>query len=161
MPVHVVEKLNKIGRAERKLLSELGREPTAGEIAVELELAPDEVDALRRTSQTPISLEKPVGDEEDSEFGHFLADESARAPDEAADTTLREETLQRVLGMLSYRERRILELRYGLNGEHPCTLDEVGRTFNVTRERVRQIENQTLKKLQAMAESQKLREVAA
>ena len=161
MPVHVVEKLNKIGRAERKLLSELGREPTASEIAVELELAPDEVDALRRTSQTPISLEKPVGDEEDSEFGHFLADESARAPDEAADTTLREETLQRVLGMLSYRERRILELRYGLNGEHPCTLDEVGRTFNVTRERVRQIENQTLKKLQAMAESQKLREVAA
>ena len=161
MPVHVVEKLNKIGRAERKLLSELGREPTASEIAGELELAPDEVDALRRTSQTPISLEKPVGDEEDSEFGHFLADESARAPDEAADTTLREETLQRVLGMLSYRERRILELRYGLNGEHPCTLDEVGRTFNVTRERVRQIENQTLKKLQAMAESQKLREVAA
>jgi RNA polymerase primary sigma factor len=161
MPVHVVEKLNKIGRAERKLLAELGREPSAAEIAVELELPVEEVDALRRTSQAPVSLEKPVGDEEDSEFGHFLADESARAPDEAADTTLREETLQRVLGMLSYRERRILELRYGLNGEHPRTLDEVGRTFNVTRERVRQIENQTLKKLQAMAESQKLRDVAA
>ena len=161
MPVHVVEKLNKIGRAERKLLAELGREPSAHEIARELELDPVEVEALRRSSQVPVSLEKPVGDEEDSEFGHFLADESALAPDDAAETVLREETLERVLGMLSYRERRILELRYGLNGEHPCTLDEVGRTFNVTRERVRQIENQSLKKLQAMAESQKLREVAA
>jgi RNA polymerase primary sigma factor len=161
MPVHVVEKLNKIGRAERKLLAEVGREPSAAEVAVELDLAADEVDALRRSSQAPVSREKPGGDEEDSEFGHFLADESVSAPDEAAHTTLREETLQRVLGMLSYRERRILELRYGLNGEHPCTLDEVGRTFNVTRERVRQIENQSLKKLQAMAESQKLREVAA
>jgi RNA polymerase primary sigma factor len=161
MPVHVVEKLNKIGRSERKLLSELGREPSSIEIAEDLDLELDEVEHLRRSSQTPISLEKPVGDEEDSEFGHFLADESAKAPDEAADTTMRREALKRVLGMLSYRERRILELRYGLNGEQPCTLDEVGRTFNVTRERVRQIENQSLKKLQAMAECQKLKEVAA
>jgi RNA polymerase primary sigma factor len=161
MPVHVVEKLNKIGRAERKLTTELGREPSSGEIAEELELGLDDVEHLRRSSIAPVSLEKPVGDEEDSEFGHFLADDSVRPPDEAAHSTMREETLQRVLGMLSYRERRILELRYGLNGEQPCTLDEVGRTFNVTRERVRQIENQSLKKLQAMAESQKLREVAA
>ncbi len=161
MPVHVVEKLNKIGRSERKLVSELGREPTSAEIARDLELDVDEVEHLRRSAQAPVSLEKPVGDEEDSEFGHFLADESAPSPDESTDTALREETLQRVLGTLSYRERRILELRYGLNGERPCTLDEVGRTFNVTRERVRQIENQTLRKLQAMAESQKLREVAA
>jgi RNA polymerase primary sigma factor len=161
MPVHVVEKLNKIGRAERKLTTELGREPSSGEIAEELELGLDDVEHLRRSSIAPVSLEKPVGDEEDSEFGHFLADDSVRPPDEAAYSTMREETLQRVLGMLSYRERRILELRYGLNGEQPCTLDEVGRTFNVTRERVRQIENQSLKKLQAMAESQKLREVAA
>jgi RNA polymerase primary sigma factor len=161
MPVHVVEKLNKIGRAERKLVSELGREPSADEIAFELELELGEVDHIRRSAQAPVSLEKPVGDEEESEFGHFLADESADAPDEAAETVMRKETLRRILGMLSTRERRVLELRYGLNGQHPRTLDEVGRTFNVTRERVRQIENQSLKKLQALAEAQNLRNVAA
>ena len=161
MPVHVVEKLNKIGRSERKLLGELGREPTSVEVAIDLDLELAEVEHLRRSAQTPISLEKPVGDEDDSEFGHFLADDTAKAPDEAADTSMRQDALKRVLGMLSYRERRILELRYGLNGEQPCTLDEVGRTFNVTRERVRQIETQSLKKLQAMAESQKLKDVAA
>jgi RNA polymerase primary sigma factor len=161
MPVHVVEKLNKIGRTERKLLGELGREPTAHEIAEELELDPVEVEQIRRSAQAPISLEKPVGDEEESEFGHFIADESVDSPDEAAETTLRKEALVRILGTLSLRERRVLEMRYGLGGQHPCTLDEVGRTFNVTRERVRQIENQSLKKLQALAESQKLRDVAA
>jgi RNA polymerase primary sigma factor len=161
MPVHVVEKLNKIGRAERKLVSELGREPLSEEIALELELEVEEVEQIRRSSQAPISLEKPVGDDDESEFGHFLADERAAAPDESAETTMRKETLRRVLSMLSARERRVLELRYGLNGQHPRTLDEVGRTFNVTRERVRQIENQSLKKLQALAETQNLREVAA
>ncbi|MBD0316900.1 MAG: sigma-70 family RNA polymerase sigma factor [Thermoleophilia bacterium] len=161
IPVHVVEKLNKIGRIERKLLSELGREPSSPEIAEALELDVDEVEHLRRSAQAPVSLEKPVGDEEDSEFGHFIADETAEAPDDAAASVIREETLNRVLGMLSYRERRILELRYGLAGEQPRTLDEVGRAFNVTRERVRQIESQSLRKLQAMAECQKLREVAA
>jgi len=161
MPVHVVEKLNKIGRMERKLLGELGREPTAVEIALELELDAMEVEQIRRSAQAPISLEKPVGDEEESEFGHFLADENIALPDEAAETTLRKETLRRILDTLSARERRVLELRYGLDGQHPRTLDEVGRTFNVTRERVRQIENQSLKKLQALAESQKLRDVAA
>jgi len=161
MPVHVVEKLNKIGRTERKLVTELGREPTDFEIAVELELSPQEVEHVRRSAQMPVSLEKPVGEEDDSELGHFIADESMLSPEDAADTVIREETLYRVLGMLAYRERRILELRYGLSGEQPRTLDEVGKTFNVTRERVRQIENQSLKKLQAMAESQKLREVAA
>jgi RNA polymerase primary sigma factor len=161
MPVHVVEKLNKIGRSERKLLSELGRDPSNSEIARDLELTIDEVEQIRRSAQAPISLEKPVGDEEESEFGHFLADESAPAPDLSAEETLRREVLMRVLGGLSHRERRVLELRYGLGGEHPRTLDEVGRTFNVTRERVRQIENQSLKKLQAMAESQRLKEVAA
>jgi RNA polymerase primary sigma factor len=160
MPVHVVEKLNKIGRVERKLVGELGREPSSLEIALELDLDAAEVEQIRRSAQAPVSLEKPVGDEEESEFGHFLADESASAPDEAADTTLRKETLTRILGALSTRERRVLELRYGLDGNHPRTLDEVGRTFNVTRERVRQIENQGLRKLQALAESQKLREVA-
>jgi RNA polymerase primary sigma factor len=160
MPVHVVEKLNKIVRAERKLRAELGREPSSAEIARELDLTLDEVDQIRRTAQTPVSLEKPVGDEEESEFGHFITDESALLPDEAAEVTLRKETLTKILGTLSYRERRVLELRYGLNGEHPRTLDEVGRTFNVTRERIRQIENQSLKKLRALADSQMLREVA-
>jgi RNA polymerase primary sigma factor len=160
MPVHVVEKLNKIGRIERKLLSELGREPTVEEVARELELDPEEVEHIKRSAQAPVSLEKPVGDEEESEFGHFLADESAPAPDEAAETAMRRETLTRVLQSLSLRERRVLEMRYGLDGQHPCTLDEVGRTFNVTRERVRQIENQCLKKLQALAEAQKLKDVA-
>jgi RNA polymerase primary sigma factor len=160
MPVHVVEKLNKIGRIERKLLGELGREPTIEEIARELELECDEVEHIKRSAQAPVSLEKPVGDEEESEFGHFLADETAPAPDEAAETALRKETLTRVLQTLSLRERRVLEMRYGLDGQQPRTLDEVGRTFNVTRERVRQIENQCLKKLQALAETQKLRDVA-
>ena len=160
MPVHIVEKLNKIVRSERKLRAELGREPSSSEIARDVELSADEVEQIRRSAQAPVSLEKPVGDEEESEFGHFLADQSAAAPDEAAETQLRKETLKRILGALAPRERRVLELRYGLDGQHPRTLDEVGRTFNVTRERVRQIENQSLKKLQALAESQKLREVA-
>ena len=160
MPVHVVEKLNKIGRIERKLLGELGREPSVEEIAIELELDPIEVEHIKRSAQAPVSLEKPVGDDEESEFGHFLADETAPAPDDAAETALRKETLTRILQTLSLRERRVLEMRYGLDGQHPRTLDEVGRTFNVTRERVRQIENQCLKKLQALAESQKLRDVA-
>jgi RNA polymerase primary sigma factor len=161
MPVHVVEKLNKIVRSERKLRAEFGREPLSWEIAQDLDLTADEVETIRRTAQTPVSLEKPVGDEEESEFGHFLTDETAPLPDEAADTTLRKEALQKILGSLSPRERRVLELRYGLNGEHPRTLDEVGRTFNVTRERIRQIENQSLKKLRALADSNKLKDVAA
>jgi RNA polymerase primary sigma factor len=160
MPVHIVEKLNKIVRSERKLRAELGREPTAAEIGREVELTPEEVEQIRRSSQAPVSLEKPVGDEEESEFGHFLTDESEPLPEDAAEVELRKATLMRVLGTLSLRERRVLELRYGLNGEHPCTLDEVGRTFNVTRERIRQIENQSLKKLRAMAESVALRDVA-
>jgi RNA polymerase primary sigma factor len=160
MPVHVVEKLNKIMRTERKLRAERGREPSSEEIALELELSIEEVEQIRRTSQAPVSLEKPVGDEEESEFGHFIEDENVPLPDEAADTALRNEALTRALRMLGERERRVLEMRYGLNGEQPRTLDEVGRTFNVTRERIRQIENQSLKKLRALAESQKLRDVA-
>jgi RNA polymerase primary sigma factor len=161
MPVHVVEKLNKIARAERKLRAELGREPMSFEIGRELELTTDEVEQIRRSAQTPVSLEKPVGDEEESEFGHFLTDESAPAPEDEAETTLRKEALRKVLEMLSPRERAVLELRYGLDGKPPRTLDEVGRTFNVTRERIRQIENQSLKKLRALADSQTLRDAAA
>jgi len=160
MPVHVVERLNKIVRSERKLRAEFGREPTSAEIARDVELAFEEVEQIRRTSQAPVSLEKPVGDEEESEFGHFLTDETEPLPDEIAEGELRKAALCRVLGMLSERERKVLELRYGLNGEHPRTLDEVGRTFNVTRERIRQIENQSLKKLRALSDSQMLRDVA-
>jgi RNA polymerase primary sigma factor len=160
MPVHVVEKLNKIVRSERKLRGELGREPSSAEIARDLDLSPDEVEQIRRSSQVPVSLEKPVGDEEDSEFGHFITDESAPLPDEAAEESLRKDMLTKILGMLSTRERRVLEMRYGLNGEQPRTLDEVGRAFNVTRERIRQIENQCLKKLRALADAQKLQDVA-
>jgi len=115
---------------------------------------------VRRTAQVPVSLEKPVGDDDESEFGHFLEDDSEPLPDEAADVILRNEALTRALAMLAERERRVLELRYGLNGQSPCTLDEVGRAFNVTRERIRQIENQSLKKLRTLAEAQKLRDVA-
>ncbi len=160
MPVHVVEKLNKIVRSERKLRGELGREPNAEEIARDLDLSADEVEQIRRSSQLPVSLEKPVGDDDESEFGHFLTDETAPLPEESAEQALRRDTLKQVLCSLSEREQRILELRYGLDGQQPRTLDEVGRAFNVTRERIRQIENQCLKKLRALADCQKLREVA-
>src|SRR5882762_5078443 len=160
MPVHVVEKLNKIVRSERKLRGELGHEPSAAEIAYDLELTVGEVEHIRRSAQTPVSLEKPVGDEDESEFGHFLTDANLPLPDEEAEITMRKETLRKILGTLSSRERQVLELRYGLDGQHPRTLDEVGRTFNVTRERIRQIENQSLKKLRALADAVKLREVA-
>jgi RNA polymerase primary sigma factor len=159
IPVHIVEKLNKIGRAERSLVTELGRAPTAEEIAdVVAGIDPDEVESIKRSAQAPISLEKPVGDDEESEFGQLIADDQAESPYERAVEILTKEALRDALESLSYRERRVLELRYGLGGEHPCTLDEVGRAFNVTRERIRQIENQSLKKLQNLAEAQKLRD---
>jgi RNA polymerase primary sigma factor len=161
IPVHIVEKLNRIGRVERKLVTELGREPTPEEIGEVTGIEPEEVDSIKRSAQAPVSLEKPVGDEEESEFGHFLTDENEALPDEVAEVELRKAALRRVLSSLSPRERRVLELRYGLDGEHPRTLDEVGRTFNVTRERIRQIENQSLKKLRALAEAQSLKNVAA
>ncbi|MEO5577013.1 MAG: sigma-70 family RNA polymerase sigma factor [Gaiellaceae bacterium] len=160
MPVHVVEKLNKIVRTERTLRAKLGREPSATEIGHELDLHPEEIEQIRRSAQTPISLEKPVGDEDESEFGHFLTDATMPLPDEQAEETLRNEALRSILKSLSHRERRVLELRYGLDGEQPRTLDEVGRTFNVTRERIRQIENQGLKKLRALALAAQLRDVA-
>ena len=160
MPVHVVEKLNRILRSERKLRAERGREPTIEEIARDLDMSYDEVEHIRRSAQTPVSLEKPVGDDDESEFGHFLADESTPLPDELAETALQREALRTILAALSERERRVLELRYGLDGQQPRTLDEVGRAFNVTRERIRQIEHQGLKKLRALADAQRVRDVA-
>jgi RNA polymerase primary sigma factor len=160
MPVHVVEKLNKIVRSERKLRGELCREPTALEIALDLDLPVDEVEHIMRRAQTPVSLEKPVGDDEGSEFGHFLTDENAPLPDEAADTMLRQELVRNMLGTLSYRERRVLELRFGLDGQTPATLDEISKIFNVTRERIRQIETRCLQRLSESPELQDLRGVA-
>jgi RNA polymerase primary sigma factor len=158
IPVHIVEKLNQIGRAERKLVTGLGREPTAEEIAEVTGIEPDEVASIKRSAQAPISLEKPVGDEEQSEFGQLIADQQAESPYERAAETLAKEALRAALENLSYRERRVLELRYGLNNERPQTLDEIGRTFNVTRERIRQIEHRALKKLQSLGAAQKLRD---
>jgi RNA polymerase primary sigma factor len=158
IPVHVVEKLNRIGRAERALVTGLGREPTIEEIAEVSGVEPQEVESVKRSARVPISLEKPVGDEEESEFGQLIADEQAESPYDRAAEILTNEALRDALENLSYRERRVLELRYGLGGDHPRTLDEIGRTFNVTRERIRQIENQSLKKLRNLRETQQLRD---
>jgi RNA polymerase primary sigma factor len=160
MPVHIVEKLNNIAGTERKLRAELGREPASDEIARELDLTVDEVDQIRCSAQTPVSLAKPFGDEDGSEFGDFITDEWRQLPDEEVDATLRTETLDRMLGTLSPRDRRILELRFGLKGAQPRTLEEVGQLFNVTRERIRQLENSGLTKLRALREAQTLRETA-
>ena len=160
MPVHVVDKHNKIVRAERKLRAELHRDPTTAEIAVELDLPFAEVERIMRSAQVPVSLERPVGDAEETEFGQLLTDENAPLPEDVAAESFRGELLNRVLASLTHRERRILELRYGLAGEIPRTLDEVGRVFNVTRERIRQIETQSLKKIRAMADAISLQDVA-
>jgi RNA polymerase primary sigma factor len=161
MPVHIVEKLNKIVHSERELRAERGREPTAAEIGRDLELTTDEVEQIRRSALSPVSLEKPLGDEDESELGHLITDENQQSPDEAAEVTRRKEALQRILHRLSSRQRQVLELRFGLDGEPPRTLDEVGLTFNVTRERIRQIENQSLERLRPLADVAKLRDVAA
>jgi RNA polymerase primary sigma factor len=156
IPVHINEQLAKIVRAERRLVTELGHEPTVDEIAEATGLGAEDVKSIRTSAQTPLSLEMPVGDGEESEFGNFIADERAESPYERAAEIITNEALREALENLSYRERRVLELRYGLRGEPPCTLDEVGRTFNVTRERIRQIEHKSLRKLQALAETDRL-----
>ena len=156
IPVHVVEKLNQISRAERVLIGQLGREPTVEEIGDAAGLPPDEVEEILRSAQPTVSLEKPVGEEEESELGRFLADETSVAPELSAEVSLREQALRELLDQLSYRERRVLELRYGLRGEKPRTLDELGRMFNVTRERIRQVESQSLQKLASLPDSARL-----
>jgi RNA polymerase primary sigma factor len=158
IPVHIVEKLNKIGRAERKLMTGLGREPTTEEIAEVTGIEPEEVESIRRSTQAPISLEKPIGDEDQSEFGQLIADDQAESPYERAVEILTNQALHEALENLSYRERRVLELRYGLGDQTPRTLGEVGRAFNVTRERIRQIEHQALNKLQTLHQTQQLRD---
>jgi RNA polymerase primary sigma factor len=160
IPVHMVERLNKLISAERMLIQQLGREPTAEEIAKELECEVREVRDVLRLAQQPVSLEKPMGEEDDSALADFVEDVSAESPFEIASEALRRENITRVLASLPRREREVLELRYGIVGGRARTLEEVGRAFNITRERVRQIENRTLKKLQTLPEAQQLREAS-
>ena len=158
IPVHMVEKLNKVVHIERQLVQRLGREPRPDEIAEELEITTDEVREILRMSQLPISLEKPIGEEEDSELGDFVQDDSAESPFDTATLSLRREDVEHALSALPERERQVIELRFGLSGAQPCTLEEVGRAFGVTRERIRQIENNTLKKLESLPEAQGLKD---
>jgi RNA polymerase primary sigma factor len=158
IPVHMVEKLNKVVHIERQLVQRLGREPNAEEIAEELEMTVEEVRDIQRMSQLPISLEKPIGEEEESSLGDFVPDDQAESPYDTAQVTLRREDIEMALGALPERERQVIELRFGLTGNQPLTLEEVGREFGVTRERIRQIENNTLKKLEGLPEAQALRD---
>jgi RNA polymerase primary sigma factor len=160
IPVHMVEKLNKVVHVERQLVQEFGREPTPEEIAFELQWTAREVKDILRIAQLPVSLEKPIGEEEDSELGDFVEDETAESPFELASENLRRENVRRALDALPQREREVIEMRYGLKGHQARTLEEVGRAFGVTRERIRQIENNTLKKLEGLPEAQRLRDAS-
>jgi RNA polymerase primary sigma factor len=160
IPVHMVEKLNKVVHVERQLVQQLGREPSPEEIAVELECTAREVRDILRIAQQPVSLEKPIGEEEESELGDFVEDQTAESPFELASENLRRENVRSALAALPAREREVIEMRFGLTGGRPRTLEEVGRAFNVTRERIRQIENHTLKKLEALPEAQRLRDAS-
>jgi RNA polymerase primary sigma factor len=161
IPVHMVEKLNKVVHIERQLVQRLGREPNAEEIAEELEMTPEEVREILRMAQLPVSLEKPIGEEEESALGDFVQDETAESPFDTAQLSLRREDIENALGALPTRERQVIELRFGLHGGPPRTLEEVGRAFGVTRERIRQIENNTLKKLEHLPEAQALRDAVS
>jgi len=157
IPVHMVEKLNRVAHVERQLVQRLGREPEPVEIAAELRWSVTDVREILRVAQLPVSLEKPVGDEDESELGDFVADDGVVEPFEEASEHLQKEGVRKALDALPERERQVIELRYGLSGLEPLTLEEVGRAFGVTRERIRQIENNTLKKLQRLPEAQMLR----
>jgi RNA polymerase primary sigma factor len=159
IPVHMVEKLNKVVHIERQLVQRLGREPRPDEIGAELEISTEEVREILRMSQLPVSLEKPIGEEE-SELGDFVPDDQAESPFDRVTLSLRREDVQRALDSLPERERLVIELRFGLRGEQPYTLEEVGQAFGVTRERIRQIENNTLKKLETLPEAQGLKNSA-
>jgi RNA polymerase primary sigma factor len=160
IPVHMVEKLNKVVHVERQLVQEFGREPSPEEIALELQWTAREVKDILRIAQLPVSLEKPIGEEEDSELGDFVEDDTAESPFELASENLRRENVRRALDALPPREREVIEMRYGLSGGKARTLEEVGRAFGVTRERIRQIENNTLKKLEGLPEAQRLRDAS-
>ena len=158
IPVHMVETINKLVRIERQLVQELGREPTNEEISEHMGIEVDKVNEIRKIAQEPVSLETPIGEEDDSHLGDFIEDETAIAPDEAANFSMLKEQLNQVLSTLSDREKKVLELRFGLNDGTPRTLEEVGKEFEVTRERIRQIEAKALRKLKHPSRSQKLKD---
>ncbi len=158
IPVHMVETINKLIRIQRQLLQDLEREPTAEEIGVEMEMPPERVREILKISQEPVSLETPIGEEEDSHLGDFIEDSDAIVPVDAASFMLLQEQLEGVLGSLSEREKKVIQMRFGLIDGHQRTLEEVGREFGVTRERIRQIESKTLSKLRHPSRSQKLRD---
>jgi RNA polymerase primary sigma factor len=158
IPVHMVETINKLARIQRQLLQDLGREPTAEEIADQMELPPEKVREIQKISQEPVSLETPIGEEEDSHLGDFIEDSEAIVPLERASFRLLQEQLESVLHTLSEREKEVIEMRFGLKDGQPRTLEEVGKKFGVTRERIRQIESKTLSKLRHPSRSQKLRD---
>ena len=158
IPVHMVETINRLIRTSRQLLQELGREPQPEEIAEKMELPVERVREIMKISQEPVSLETPIGEEEDSHLGDFIQDDHVTIPADAAAYTLLHEQLMEVLETLTEREQKVLRLRFGLDDGHPRTLEEVGREFNVTRERIRQIEAKALRKLRHPSRSKKLRD---
>ena len=160
IPVHMVEKLNRVAHVERQLVQRMGREPEPAEIAAELQWSVRDVRDILRVAQLPVSLEKPIGDEDESELGDFVADDTAESPFESATESLQRQDIRRALNALPTRERQVIELRFGLRGHEPLTLEEVGRAFGVTRERIRQIETNTLKKLKQLPEAQRLRDAS-
>lgn len=158
IPVHMVETINKLVRIQRQLLQSLGREPTPEEIAEEMGLTPERVREIQKISQEPVSLETPIGEEEDSQLGDFIEDDAAVVPPDAASFSMLQEQLAKTLEGLAERERKVITLRFGFEDGHPRTLEEVGREFGVTRERIRQIESKTLAKLRHPSRSQKLKD---
>ncbi|RVU98293.1 RNA polymerase sigma factor RpoD [Coriobacteriales bacterium OH1046] len=158
IPVHMVETINKLIRIQRQLLQDLGRDPTPEEIGEEMGMSPDRVREIQKISQEPVSLETPIGEEEDSQLGDFIEDSSAVAPPDAASDSMLREQLDQVLDSLADRERKVIKFRFGLEDGHPRTLEEVGREFGVTRERIRQIESKTLAKLRHPSRSSKLKD---
>jgi RNA polymerase primary sigma factor len=158
IPVHMVETINKLVRVSRRLLQELGREPTDDEIAEEMGITPEKVREIVKVSQDPVSLETPIGEEEDSHLGDFVEDKEAVAPADAASLTMLHNEVEDILDTLTPRERRVLQLRFGLIDGHQRTLEEVGKRFGVTRERIRQIEAKALRKLRHPSRSKKLRD---
>jgi len=158
IPVHMVETINKLIRTQRRLMQELGREPTAEEVGEELEIEPDRVREILKISQKTTSLETPIGDEEDSFLGDFIADETQASPYELTSRQLMQENVREVIASLSDREAKVLKMRFGLDGQKPMTLEEVGREFGVTRERIRQIESKALRKLRHPSRRLKLKD---
>lgn len=158
IPVHMVETINKLTRVSRILLQKYGREPTPAEIAAEMNISEERVREIQRIAQDPVSLETPIGEEEDSHLGDFIEDDKTVTPSDSVSTTMLKETLLSVLNSLTPREEKVLRLRYGVDDGRPRTLEEVGREFNVTRERIRQIEAKALRKLRHPSRSKHLKD---